>query len=47
MLKLPDPLAIDVVLRGLLVPTATEKIGVFVIKSLMIACEVSVIRTSR
>ena len=47
ILKLLDLLVIGIVLRGLLIPIAIEKIGAFIIKSLIIAYEVSVIRTGR
>jgi hypothetical protein len=46
MFKLPDPLAVRVMLRGLLVPTATEEVGVVVAEALMVAREVPMERTS-
>jgi hypothetical protein len=45
--ELPDPLAIRVVLRGLLVLAAAEEMGVLVIEPSMVAREVPVMRTSR
>ena len=46
MFKLPDPLAISVMLRGLFVLAAAEEVGVVVAESCVVAGKVPVMRTS-
>ena len=46
MLNLPDSLAVGVVLGGLLVLIAIEKISILVVKPPVIASEVSILRSS-
>jgi len=46
MFELPDPLAVRVVLRGLLVLAAAEEVGILVIEPSMVAGEVPVMGTS-
>jgi hypothetical protein len=46
MLELPDALAEGIVFRRLLVLAATEEVGVIVIKALVVAGKVPVMRTS-